>query len=109
MRHSFCLASSFVVLAVLGCSSKTDPPAPATSGSAAPATAPGSGAAAPAEAPKAEEKSDFGVVAVSESDFALYPLHGVVFVDAAGFLARLDSPFQQDPATQKGLEKGTSG
>jgi hypothetical protein len=110
MRYSFCFASSFVVLAALGCS-KSDPPAPAAPGSAAPVAVPGpgSGAAPPAEAPKAEEKADFGVVAVSDSDFSLYPLQGVVFVDAAGFLARLDGPFQQDPATQKGLEKGTSG
>jgi hypothetical protein len=108
MRQSFYFASSFVVLAIFGCS-KSDPPAPAAPGSAAPAASQGSSAPAMAEPPKAEEKADFGVVATSESDFLLYAVRGVAFVDAAGFLARLDGPFQQDPAVQKGLDKGTSG
>lgn len=107
MRHLLCAATlSFCILTGLACS-KGDAPAPAPS-----AAAPPTNSAAPpvaAEAPKSEPASDFGIVAESESGFELYGLRGVAFVDAAGFLARLDSPFKQDPAVGKGLEKGTTG
>jgi len=99
--------ASILVLVTLGCS-KTEPPAPRAASSAAPA--PGSATPTNGEAPPPpEESAEFAVVAASDSDFLLYPVQGAAFVDAAGFLARLDGPFEQNPATQKGLDKGVSG
>lgn len=102
-RAVLCLAAA----ALAGCDEDAlRPPAPASTADAAASAAPASAS----EPATAAGNAFFHLVARSPDAFELYPLHGAVLTDAAGFLAVLgDGPLRQSPALMKGLEKGAHG